>query len=123
MAEKVKVSQETAKALETALDRGSKETLLIYHCNGFTDEGKLQDGSVWTQQEYIGLNELSPEQLAVALYVGYEIEQTPGEKVKNYFNSWNQPIDGISNSDWTSEQKAIIGTLNRLNIKIKGINE
>ena len=115
MAEKVKVSRETANALETALDRGSKETLLIYHCSGFTDEGKLQEGSVWTQQEYIGLNFLSPEELAIALYVGYEIEETPEEK---FLRVYRMDLER-NRLDFADGMKYALETLG---IKIKGVN-
>ncbi|SPU37888.1 Uncharacterised protein [Lysinibacillus capsici] len=77
-------------------------------------------------EKWMGVDkERSEKVLIVAELIayGYEVRSTPEEKVKEYFDGWNPTIDSISNSDWTSEQKAIIGTLNRLNIKIKGINE
>lgn len=59
-----------------------------------------------------------------ALVNGYEVEETPEDKVKNYFKSI-----AISHSDDQyvvgfnlGARKAIIETLNLLNIKIDGIN-
>lgn len=122
MAGKVKVSLDVANFIQGYEDN-------VRGFPGWADSLIYEHSQAWFNNfegSKIGakcMKDITPFQLASILTRGHEVEQTPEEKVKRYFENWNIPTDGISNSDWTSEQKAIIGTLNRLNIKIEGVNE
>lgn len=118
MAEKVKVSREVADGIEYALKQGTKENLLVYHASNFLKN----DGKVWTAKEYLGLNQLTPEQLAIALYVGYETVQTPGEYLLHvYKNHLERPSCQPAWNDGFAD--GVKRTLEILGIPIKGIND
>lgn len=119
MAEKVKVSREVEGARNSVL----KTWTITEVFNMCTADFDVCQEHIKTLRKWHYENNDEGEGLMNLLLGNYEIEITPEEKVKEYFEGWNPTIDGISNSDWTSEQKAIIGTLNRLNIKIEGVNE
>lgn len=118
MPEKVKVSSEVTNARESVL----KNWTLTEVFNMCTTDFDVLHEHIKTLRKWHYENNDEGEGLMNLLLGNYKVELTPEEKVKRYFNGWNPTIDNISNSDWTSEQKAIIGTLNRLDIKIQGVN-
>jgi hypothetical protein len=65
----------------------------------------------------IAANSISHDDFILALYNGYEVEQTPEEKVREYYGKLNQHHD----CDWR-EAMHIKKTLNLLGIKIEGVN-
>lgn len=99
--EKVLLSKEAAKALETALEgvNGDKESVSQYHATSGLWEGKCQ-----------ALNVLGLKEVNTALYVGYEIEAGPEEKVIEYYEQHIQ------------FRGAIREVLNLFSIEVKGIN-
>ena len=71
--------------------------------------------SQWSN-EYTPLNSLYTDILAAALINGYEVEKTPEEKVREYYESHG-------GSPSAEERKAAIReTLYKLGIKIEGVN-
>ncbi|MGG4126437.1 hypothetical protein ABEV79_23585, partial [Bacillus licheniformis] len=70
------ITQEQAEALEAFLEVGTKEELLTakVHCCHFGDE-------------YSGINAIDIMTLAAALINGYEVEKTPEEKVREFYES------------------------------------
>jgi len=89
----------------------------------------MSDGNDWTEDdilehhvanrwfnEYEPLNSLYTIVLAAALINGYEVEKTPEEKVREYYESHG-------GSPSAEERKAAIReTLCKLGIKIEGVN-
>jgi hypothetical protein len=107
---KVTILKEAALALENALEgvNGDKESVSQYHATGGLWEGKCQ-----------ALNDLGLKEINIALYVGYEIEPGPEEKVLVFYRSLN-PSREFS-AEWHMSV-AVTKTLNLLNVQIKGIN-
>jgi hypothetical protein len=100
---KVIISNEEANALEIALEMcgGDKASVSQYHGVEGLWEGKRK-----------ALNDLDLETVNIALYVGYEVEPGPEEKVLEYYNELEHGF----------ARGAVTVTLNILNIQIKGIN-
>lgn len=67
----------------------------------------------WTALGNLCLNELSAEHLAKAWLIGYEVIQTPEEKVRDYYYSFANSPEG---------QEIIRKTVDKFDIKIKGVN-
>ncbi|MEG7333299.1 hypothetical protein [Bacillus sp. 0102A] len=100
----------------------------------FMDGGKDRSGSdllrlhakdCWGK-EYSCLNDLDLMTLAAALVNGYEVEKTPEEKVREYFESlWSDYCDSddpFIEVACESARAAVKETLNLLGIKIEGVN-
>ncbi|WP_251468037.1 hypothetical protein [Neobacillus mesonae] len=100
---KVILSKEEAKALEVALERssGDKSSIVQWHSHNLWDDKTAP------------LNDLDLDTVCQALYVGYEVEPGPEEKVINFYeaNAANPAIEF-----------AVRQTLKLLNYQIKGIN-
>lgn len=99
------ITKEQADSIEAFLEVGTKEELLTakVHCCHFGDE-------------YSGINTIDIMTLASALINGYEVEKTPEEKVREYYESHG-------GSPSAEERKAAIReTLYKLGIKIEGVN-
>lgn len=62
--------------------------------------------------------DLTTENLIKAIYIGYEVEKTPEEKLVDYYNDFKK-VDGRDSEIIT---KTIINTLNILDKKVEGIN-
>lgn len=85
-------------------------------------------GADW-ENESAPLNELSLDTLIRALYIGYEVEQTPEDSVLELYKeaehheNENAKERHYQNTQyWSGCKRGIRDTLNTLNIKIKGIN-
>lgn len=71
---------------------------------------------------YAPLKNLSVDTLIRILYIGYEVEQTPEEKIIDaYEESERRAYDGSEYHDGFAD--GISYTLNTLDKKIKGIND
>jgi hypothetical protein len=112
--DKVKITRKQAEVLETELKsshiQGDKSKFVKMYVNLGDDD--------W-EQGY-PLTCLDKDTLIRALYIGYEVEETPEDKVLKYFKSLK------SGEDWETAnyQNAcgVVMTLDLLNIKIEGIN-
>jgi hypothetical protein len=101
MSKKALLSKEEARALEVALEMsgGDRASVSQYHgADGLWDGNRKP------------LNDLDIETINLALYVGYEIEPGPEDKVLEYYQN---------NMD---AAPVIEDVLNLLNIYIPGIN-
>ena len=99
------ITKEQADSIAAFLEVGTKEELLTakVHCCHFGDE-------------YSGINTIDIMTLAAALINGYEVEKTPEEKVREFYESHG-------GSPSAEERKAAIReTLYKLGIKIEGVN-
>jgi len=119
MAEKVKVSREVAEAIDFVTNVAAiqfKEVMGIMLEGGFSRP--------CNEKAFI-LNELPIKQVAAILINGYEIEQTPEEKLVERFRyceqrwGWHQDDE----TEMRATANAIKETLDTLNIQIKGINK
>jgi hypothetical protein len=102
--EKVLINKEEAEALESALEinGGDKANVVAWHAaNGLWDGNRAP------------LNDLDLDDVCRALYVGYEVETDPEEKIVDLYESY--PPEG-------SYRALINEVLSTLNIQIKGIN-
>jgi argonaute-like protein implicated in RNA metabolism and viral defense len=116
--EKVLLSKEEAAALVSAFEisGGDKANVIHWHSQNIWDGDRAP------------LNELDLDTVCRALYVGYEIEAGPEEKVLDYFLKGQKIKDEFIASE-NPNSAYIVGnldgvkdTLNLLNIQIKGIN-
>lgn len=100
---KIQISKEEAVALESVLEvnDGDKASVVHWHAR-----------ELWTENRSC-LNDLDLDTICTALYVGYEIEPCPEDKVLDFYevNAKNHHIE-----------YAVRHTLNLLNIQVKGIN-
>lgn len=111
---KVQVSQDVADALDYVTSRFKKEVIINSHV-------KYPNG--WEDSRKAALNLLDLDILIRALYIGYEVEQPPEEKVLAYFNSYkNKILNGTATPIDQLVAEAIETTCILLNIKIKGVN-
>ncbi|MED0799379.1 hypothetical protein P4T18_18380 [Bacillus inaquosorum] len=91
----------------------TKSDILEYHVTG-----------EWQERCY-SLNDLDIITLAAALVNGYEVEKTPEEKVRDFYESFNTGF-GTFHSEthfrYEEYQRVIKSTLNFLGIEIEGVN-
>lgn len=115
MVEKLKVSREVADAIEKLSDLDASQILMAHSIEGG-----------WPQKTN-ALNELSMEQLATALIVGYEVEKTPHEKIaviyKHHYPKSRDGSDSTQKYFSKGYVKGIKFTLEKLGITIKGVND
>lgn len=117
---KVKLTQEQADALDNL--RGtyfSDDRILEVHCD---------PENAW-RSIYECLNDIPNTELASALINGYEVEQTPEEKLREYYEELGRCRDTSLEEDDlkdvainASKRVGIRYALNTLGIKIEGIN-
>ena len=124
MGEKVKVSREVANFIEryeTNVDRtpGWKDHLIFEHSRAWV--GNFDD----VTEDALCMSEISPLELAEILVVGYEIEETPEDRILETYNSCIRP-----NINFPPQKNHVQGfasgiefVLKELGIKIKGIND
>lgn len=95
------ITKEQAEALDLMRKANYDKYILMAACDGILG-GELEDLDIMT--------------LAAALINGYEVEKTPEEKVREYYESHG-------GSPSAEERKAAIReTLYKLGIKIEGVN-
>jgi 1,2-phenylacetyl-CoA epoxidase catalytic subunit len=116
--DKVKITQEQADEIVYHLQLHSNIEILRMH-NG-TGNSKWNDGDSLTKC----ILEMDEETLIKALYIGYEVKETPEDKVREYFKT---TANSQGNSQYEvgynlGSRNAIMETLNLLNIKIEGVN-
>lgn len=106
--EKVIVSKEVAEAIEHA-----KRTCVVSALIRFADgeSGFLHPKMILLRKE------LDREALLHAIFYGYQVEQTPEEKLREFYESFNAEI-----MEHVYARTAIRSTLALLGITIEGIN-
>lgn len=109
------ITKEQADSIAAFLEAGTKEELLTakVHCCHFGDE-------------YSGINTIDIMTLAAALINGYEVEKTPEEKVREFYQRYDcdsrmYPAEMYFRAKET--QRIIKCTLNYLGVQIAGIND
>ena len=110
--EKVKLPKLAAEAIELMRAKGAPNNEIIER--HFNKDHIPVKG-------YKSVASLSTHTLIRALYFGFEIEQTPEDKVRELFKNPGELYEGIGELS-TSYRNAIIDTLNTLGITIPGVN-
>ena len=113
--EKVVVTKEVAEAIEYLRGR------LDYK---FADFMRVSSQGGWSTVKSSPLNNIEIETLAGAILNGYEIEKSPEEKVREYYDNLIAEDDGTTHGTAlrVTRTRVIIGTLDILGIKIEGVN-
>lgn len=121
--EKVKVSQEVANAADILT---TNDTLAEVF-NWVTADYEVCDSDIRILKEWNSERDDEGEGLMKLLIGYYEVDRTPAEILKDYFDSVSDydinPIgEKIIDNIPSTEQQAILKTLEILNIKIAGVN-
>lgn len=119
--EKVTLTKAQVEALEAARSRFSKgnsqltdEYILYCHANNYNLNTHV---SINWGGDLRPLAQLSLETLACALYSGYEVEQTPHERLKEYYDHASMRSEG------RYSRMIVEKTLKILGIEVEGINK
>lgn len=117
--DKIILTKRQAVALEKALENlFTKETVLKTHASI-----ELKEKEKWKGSNYQYLNELTLEEMAIALYRGYEVEQTPEEKVLKKLNYVSSEEADFTTEYYSGFTDGIVSVLQAYGIQIKGINK
>lgn len=117
MSVKVKVSREVAEAIEWVKKNSTFEQAM-----------SIQLEKIWVDKKIVALNKLNAETFAKAFLDGYEIEQTPEEKLLEYYKEIleEQNASEFGTNDYIDASikiRVLKTTLNILEHKIDGINK
>lgn len=125
MAEKVKVSREVAEFIKSYEEN-------VASCNGWEDHLLMEHSREFfgsfegAKDEALCMKDIPPIELAKILINGYEIKQTPEEKLLATYErqrAWQETNDPFDRRAHTAYGNAIVYTLDTLGIKIEGINK
>ncbi|MFD9274442.1 hypothetical protein ACFWA2_14505 [Bacillus subtilis] len=109
------ITKEQAGAIQIFMDGGKEKSDLL----------RIHAKDRWIE-EFSCLNDLDLLTLAAALVNGYEVEKTPEEKLREYYESlWSDYCDSddpFIEVACESARAAVKETLNLLGIKIEGVN-
>jgi hypothetical protein len=113
---RVTLPREVAEAIEEAKEQYESNTAI------FDD---ARSGILETLYYHF---EYNFDELMSALVNGYEIEKSPEDKVREYYEGLIETKQDLSNDDYTRELAAyeasgVSKTLNLLGIKIEGVND
>lgn len=90
--EKLKVNRELGLALKDLIARSRKDYPFEYILNQHAHI-KSGTGEKWKGDKWKYLNELSLSEMAQAIYIGYEVEETKEEKLAKLFKSVDDNFD------------------------------
>ncbi|NYV67625.1 hypothetical protein HYI36_20310 [Bacillus sp. Gen3] len=116
---KVTLTKEQAEAIELAKERDDIDRIV---------NAASSDKPGWYAGKYVPLNSLTLETLMTALVNGYEVEKTPEEKVREYYEEidsyrrQSKGFDSNASDEFHRMCDAIRTTLDLLGIKIEGVN-
>lgn len=116
---KVKLPKEVAKAVEHVKESQSdREQIIKFHCSDFVWTGLCEP-----------LNHTKLDTLIRALYIGYEVEETPEEKVRELYENakiaekkCRERADGMEVNFYQGKMEGMKQTLDAYGYKIKGVN-
>jgi hypothetical protein len=122
--EKVILTKEQAEAIEELKEVWDYTT--EKNRNYRLIEEKLSDGE-WLSPSFEAANEIPDKDFIAALHYGYEVEKSPEEKVRKYYFETSQrffdaPVNSTDKTFYDGMEIGIKRTLNRLGIKIEGVN-
>lgn len=111
--DKVKVSKDVAEAIDRVVK--SYQRLFPENINETIIKGHIESPDGWRGEGSEHINKLPLDTLIRALYIGYEVEQSPEDRVREYYET-------VVRMHYTSPRDAIRETLNLLNKQIEGVN-
>lgn len=124
MTEKIKVSQGIANVIDRYITQNIKnyelslesamEDLIVWHPN--IDWEDYLDG------EFKELKNITTYDLMRVLVLGYEVEKTPEDKVREIYSTYNVSDDISPAYSSCDIADVIIDVLDGLDIKIEGVN-
>lgn len=118
---KIKVSRTLAEALDDVRETHNDERILNLHVQTKFDASKSW-GTGWTP-----LNDLTALELSKILIYGYEIEETPHEKLKRLYDAPPQYVGEenvmLAMQLETAFRHGIKTALKMLDAQVKGIND
>lgn len=110
MSEKVKLPFEIANSIENLRKSNISNEDIIYKFAWETDNG-FPDLVAYAAYDF--------DALLLALVNGYEVEETPEDKLRHYYNELQHQMP---NSHAAQSADTVIVVLNILGIKIEGVN-
>lgn len=115
--DKAKITRGQANAIESKRNRDDGQA--VWSNKDFAEAYILGIGD--TQKI---IRQLPFDTLMMVLIVGYEVEETPEDKVREYYkkNANREAPDTYSTAHKLGTRDGILGTLSLLNIKIEGVN-
>lgn len=127
--EKVKLTKKQAEALDylLCLWESSNGNVSEYVFKKLVKE-KLDIGHEWKSDNFSEANTIPDKLFTRALLDGYEVEQTPEEKLREYYELSNflrydkEDLVPTVRQRMIGEQMGVRKTLNILGIKVEGIN-
>ncbi|SET43288.1 hypothetical protein SAMN05216389_11157 [Oceanobacillus limi] len=121
MSEKVALPKEVAEVIEHLRS-------LPYYSDDKILEVTVDPADEWVGAKTDALNGVDTMTLASALVNGYTVEQTPHEKLRNYYeaNDWLQDSEEMSSTERQRSlgcRQGVRKTLHILGIIVEGIND
>lgn len=113
-ANKVKVSKEVAEAIEELLRRNGGN-------HGDALGGYLQTRK-FTVEKLIPLNTMHQHIAVQAIYFGYEVEQTPAEKVADQYRNLSELFTKFGYRSDLAAMQGIEFVVEAYGLKIEGVN-
>ena len=128
--EKVVVTKEVAEAIEFLRNKETYNTdakLIIGHAETLINAAGTRNN--WGGSKVSVLNEVSMDTFARAILNGYTVEKSPEEEVREYFTEIKRLAERAgkeaeynAKSEFQSEMLGVVTALNKLGIKIGGVN-
>lgn len=124
--ERVTLPREVADAIELMRDQGATNFGIMRRAHGATSS--VPDLTIWRWAFY-GDGKGSSNKLMSALINGYEVEKTPEERVRRYYDRlYEQGKASIDRKEykkaieWGEKRTVVVETLDLLGITIEGVN-
>ena len=119
-ANKVKVSKEVAEAIEQLRKSRDDDEILYQASSVILSVGRFKRKD---KSAIVTLHEISPTKLARALINGYEIEQTPAEKVAEQYRNRKKLFDKFGYDVDAGAMAGIEFVAEAYGLKIEGIGD
>lgn len=112
---KVKLPKEVAEAIAYLRKEGFSDYSIITSADG---KESICSTQFLTINNSFGQDKMHPDEFIKALVNGYEVEETPEDKVREFFIKYDE-----SNGEYSrGSRNAVVEILDLLNIKIEGVN-
>jgi hypothetical protein len=122
---KPKLTRKQADAIESIKQCIGGRKTLVFNSIASVIEFKLEGLSFGDERK--AANEIPNDDFIVALVSGYEVERTPEDDVREYYETaeiaMSHMLTDEYRSYWGGVQTGVRATLNKLRIRVKGVNE
>ena len=118
---KVVLTKEQAKSMDELIETWGTDVDEKYRNKTLIRE---KTENLWFSSEYQSAKTIPDEDFIAALHYGYEVENTPEEKLREYWEGLNELHDGGARfpDDYGIIMTGVQETLRILGIKIEGVN-